>query len=288
MEHAPVPFTDILVPLDGSPLAERALGPALDLSTRTGVPVRVLRRVFPDETEDGAAYLADLADRYAGTIDLETQIDDRASIPDAILDGLAPGSLLCMTSHGRGGIARAVMGSIAEAVLRTIDRPALVVGPDVDDRTPLAGRVVACVDGSPASERTLEPARRWARALELPLWLVGVGDTGAPAEWVTGGDAMETGHLANLARRLGDVEGWEVLHDAHPAGALIDMAGATRPWPTALLVLATHGRTGWDRLRLGSVTTATVHGSPRPVLVVPVALAPEAREGEPEWNRSRS
>ena len=52
---------------------------------------------------------------------------------------------------------------------------------------------------------------------------------------------MEAGHLANLARRLGDVEGWEVLHDAHPARALIDMARATRPWPTALLVLATFG-----------------------------------------------
>jgi nucleotide-binding universal stress UspA family protein len=41
--------------------------------------------------------------------------------------------------------------------------------------------------------------------------------------------------------------------------------------PTALLVMATHGRTGWDRLRLGSVTTATVHAATVPVLVVPAA-----------------
>jgi nucleotide-binding universal stress UspA family protein len=48
VETAPPPFTDVLVPLDGSPAAERALGPALELVTRTGVPLRLLRRVFSD------------------------------------------------------------------------------------------------------------------------------------------------------------------------------------------------------------------------------------------------
>jgi nucleotide-binding universal stress UspA family protein len=43
--------------------------------------------------------------------------------------------------------------------------------------------------------------------------------------------------------------------------------------PTALLVMATHGRTGWDRLRLGSVTTATLHRATVPVLVVSAAPA---------------
>ena len=69
------------------------------------------------------------------------------------------------------------------------------------------------------------------------------------------------------ARGLGGVEGWDVL-DRHPADALVDMV-ASAAERTALLVMATHGRTGWDRLRLGSVTTATVHGSAVPVLVVP-------------------
>jgi nucleotide-binding universal stress UspA family protein len=48
------------------------------------------------------------------------------------------------------------------------------------------------------------------------------------------------------------------------------MASSPSP-PTALLVMATHGRTGWDRLRLGSVTAATVHAATVPVLVVPAA-----------------
>jgi nucleotide-binding universal stress UspA family protein len=46
--------------------------------------------------------------------------------------------------------------------------------------------------------------------------------------------------------------------------------------PTALLAMATHGRTGWDRLRLGSVTAATIHAATVLVLVVPALPPPVA------------
>jgi nucleotide-binding universal stress UspA family protein len=185
---------------------------------------------------------------------------------------LEPGTLVCLSSHGRGGLAWAVLGSVAEVLLRTIDRPALVVGPRLAEGAGFGGRVVAGIDGSPESERTLEPARQWATMLGAPLWLIEVAPPGPPPEWVTHGDAMETGHLANLARRIGGVEGWDVLHSKDPAQALVDLA-ASRTEPTGLLVLATHGRTGWDRLRLGSVTAATVRDATVPVLVVPAAPA---------------
>jgi nucleotide-binding universal stress UspA family protein len=261
------PFTEILVPLDGSPAAERALAPALVLASRTGVPLRLLSRAMPDEKEVLAEYLAGIADRHAAVTDIETDIIDRESIPDAIAEGLEPGTLVCMSSHGRGGLARALMGSVTEALLCTLDRPMLVVGPQVAEDARFDGRVVACIDGSHESERTIEPARQWATALGLPLWLIEVGDPGVPAEWVTRSDTFESARVAGLACRLGGVEGWDVLHDKHPAHALVDMA-ASASEPAALLVMATHGRTGWDRLRIGSVTTATVHSATVPVLVV--------------------
>jgi nucleotide-binding universal stress UspA family protein len=267
------PFTDILVPLDGSPAAERALGPALELVRRTAVPLRVLSRALPDETEAFAEYLAGIAARHAAVADIETQVVDRESIPDAIAEGVKPGTLVCLSSHGRGGVVRAVIGSIAEALLRSLDQPALIVGPHVADDAALAGRIVACIDGSPESERTLEPAKCWATAFGLPLWLMEVGDPEPPAKGVADDEAVESGHVAGLARRLGGVAGWDVLHDNDPAHALVEAAGSTGE-PTALLVMATHGRTGWDRLRLGSVTTNTVHGSPVPVLVVSAAPVP--------------
>jgi nucleotide-binding universal stress UspA family protein len=146
----------------------------------------------------------------------------------------------------------------------------LVVGPHVAEAATFTGRIVACVDGSPESERTLVPAQKWAAALGLLLWLIEVCEPGVPPESVTRGDVLESAYVAALAARLGAVEGWDVLHDKDAAHALVAMASSPST-PTALLVMATHGRTGWDRLRLGSVTIATVHAATVPVLVVPAA-----------------
>jgi nucleotide-binding universal stress UspA family protein len=262
------PFTEILVPLDGSPAAERALAPAFELVRRTGVALRVLQRAAADDGETAATYLAGVADRYAALTDVETMVVDRESIPDAIRRGSGPGGLVCMSSHGRGGIARALLGSVAEALLRTIDRPVLVVGPHVRDRFAFEGRVVACIDGSKESEQTVEPARAWGSALGLPLWLMEVTVPNTLVDWLNQGVTVEPADLVRLARRVGDVEGWDTSHCRHPARELADLS-ASSYHPTALLVMATHGRTGWDRLRLGSVTAATVHGAATPVLVVP-------------------
>jgi nucleotide-binding universal stress UspA family protein len=271
------PFTEVVVPLDGSPEAERALAPAFELVRRTGVPLRLISRVLHGEVESRTEYLADLTDRHAAVTDVETEVVERDAIPDAILEAVVPGSLVCMSSHGRSGLSRAVMGSVAEALLRSMDQPALVVGPHVAERAAaLDGRILACIDGSEASLRTLEPAQRWSGALGMPLWLVEVGEpTARPAEWATHGDAHEGGGLASLGARTKGVAAWEVLHGRHPAEALVDLAASPSD-PAALLVMATHGRTGWDRLRLGSVTSATVQRSTVPVLVVPASPVPAA------------
>jgi nucleotide-binding universal stress UspA family protein len=260
------PFEQILVPLDSSPAAERALVPALELVRRTGVPLRLLSRALADEKEELAGYLADLSDRYAAVTDVETQVVDMEAIPDAITGGVEPGTLVCMSSHGRGR-SEALVGSVAEVVLRTLGRPVLVVGPQVPDDVMLGDRwIVACLDGSGQSERTLEPARAWSAALGSPLWLAQVAEPGPSAEPARRSDVVEAGYLASAAHRLGGVEGWEVLHGEDPARGLAALASTA---PVGLLVMASHGRTGWDRLRLGSVTAATVHRASVPVLVVP-------------------
>ncbi|HEX6420288.1 MAG TPA: universal stress protein [Acidimicrobiales bacterium] len=262
------PFTEIVVPLDGSPAAERAMGPAVELARRTGVPLRALTRALPGEEEELTAYLAGVADRFAAMADVETLVTGREDIPGAIAEGLEPGSLVCMSTHGRGGLARAALGSVAESLLRTIDRPVLAVGPHASAGRALAGRVVACLDGSAEADRTFDPAARWSSALDLPLWLATVVDPVAAAEAAAEGDVVEAAHLAALAARHPEVAGWDTLHGSDPAAALVDLAGEA---DVAVLVMATHGRTGWDRLRLGSVTVGTVRRSPAPVLVVPVA-----------------
>jgi nucleotide-binding universal stress UspA family protein len=75
--------------------------------------------------------------------------------------------------------------------------------------------------------------------------------------------------------RAAAVDGWDTVHDRSAAHGLVELA-ASEVAPTGLLVLATHGRTGWSRLRLGSVTAATIRDAPVPVLVVPGRHVPGA------------
>jgi nucleotide-binding universal stress UspA family protein len=84
------PFTDILVPLDGSQAAERALVPALELVRRTGVPLRVLSRALPDEKEALAEYVAGVADRHAAVTDIETQVVDGEKSPTRSQEAWSP------------------------------------------------------------------------------------------------------------------------------------------------------------------------------------------------------
>ena len=204
--------------------------------------------------------------RQRGAASIETSVDRREDVPAAILDDVGLDTLVCMSSHGRGRVVGALVGSVTEALLRTIDQPVLVVGPHVPADFSFAGRVAACIDGSREAERTLEPARAWAAALGLPLWLVEVVHPSPPVEATTDELATEAADLGRLAKRMPDVAGWDTYHSRHPARELAERSASE---PTALLVMATHGRAGWDRLRLGSVTAATVHASTVPVLVVP-------------------
>ena len=87
----------------------------------------------------------------------------------------------------------------------------------------------------------------------------------------TRGGATASAPLARLVRlawRPGDVDGWDTYRSRHSARELAALAASSYHL-TALLVMATHGRTGWDRLRLGSVTAAMVRAATVPVVVVP-------------------
>ena len=175
-----------------------------------------------------------------------------------------------MSSHGGYGSARTLVGSVTEEVVRSVEEPVLVVGSRVAADVSLGdGRIVACLDGSAYSGRTLAPAQRWSLALGLPLWLVLVAPAPSPHGAGPGGVRPER-RLAALARSLGGVEGWRVVHDRHPVRALAAMAEDGR---VATFVMATHGRTGWPRVLAGSVTASTVRRATVPVLVVPAGPA---------------
>jgi nucleotide-binding universal stress UspA family protein len=266
-------FERVLVPLDGSALAENALDPAEAIAGLAGVPLVLSRwsRDFPHLLQD-RQYLQRLAGR-PGLAEMARIVNHTAAdgpVPDVLVaDAARESALICMASHGRSGMGQAVIGSTTEEVLRQTRRPVLVVGPGFQPPTALAGRrLLACLDGSRFAERVVPVAAAWAERFGMELWLVeSVAPDGWPgADDVTpAGDVVETGHLASVAAGIGSDVNFDVLHAKHPADAIVS---AARFWPVGLVAMATHGRSGWSRIRLGSVAMHVVHRAPCPVLLL--------------------
>ena len=151
-------FESILVPLDGSALAESALTAAVELKTKLGARLLLVRSVEPvshhiigapgmlespataaanvemiqkmtaAEREEAAAYLEAIRGRFGGGSDIETLVvEDDA--PQAIVKTAVERQigLIVMSSHGRGGLGRLVFGSVADAVLRESRVPVLLL-----------------------------------------------------------------------------------------------------------------------------------------------------------------
>ena len=142
-------YTRIVVPLDGSELAEHALPFAEEMSCLTGAPIHLVRVIDPipngvalyGALVDGAAYaLAEQSDRDEAELYLATiaaDLSERAFNPstevrigspsEEVAGGLAGTDLLVIASHGRAGLPRLVLGSVAEDVLRLSPAPVLMV-----------------------------------------------------------------------------------------------------------------------------------------------------------------
>ena len=267
-------MTNHLIALsDGSDFSWRAVRLAARLSTMIDLPLEVVEvALLPGDvgvTERSLRQrvddeLPDLADSV--TVNVLVQDDRIASTIAAYVEALGDGSLVVMSSVGRGRSA-ALLGSIAEDLLHHLLGPILVLGPEVDPvRFHLDGRLLVPVDGSATSEYALGLAAAWGIEHGAVPWLVHVVD---PSELPPGGDVDETAYVARTAQRLREqshhgVE-FEVLHGHSAHRAVIDAATAE---DVSLIVTSTHGRTGLARVAAGSEAMGMIHGSPVPVLLV--------------------
>jgi nucleotide-binding universal stress UspA family protein len=143
-------FERIVVPLDGSELAEQALPAAEELARLSGAPIHLIRVVDLTRLERYGAY--GLAVEYAGfetvaaeerqvaeqyLAEVRTRLHGRgATVTSEVVDGTTtrvlvgatkPGDTLVMASHGRSGLPRWFLGSVAEEVVRHATVPVLLV-----------------------------------------------------------------------------------------------------------------------------------------------------------------
>lgn len=263
-------YDHVIVPFDGSPLAERAVAEGRVLADGIGAKLHLFHAEPHDDRRESGTHRETqaLAERVGALAEVRPLGRDEIPPAEAI-DRFAAelgNAALCMATHGRGRLLSAVMGSVTADVVSR-GRSVVVVGPNATSQPARIERVVACLDTSNWSEEALPEAAGWARALSVPLWLVEVIDPSVSAGR-TGGDLSESTYVHSVARDLksaGIELEWETLHDDKPAAAIVRFAGEQ---PSTLTVLATHGRSGVRRAIAGSVAGAVIHDATGPVLVM--------------------
>lgn len=265
-------YEHILVPIDGSALAERVLPYATRIAERLGLPLTLVRVA---ETEEEQRHAGAELDRLVATLTTVTAharvIPAAGSVSETLLAaaGDPAETLIAITSHGRGGLGEALLGSVAHEIVLAGDRPVLVYHQD-DDTPPTEEMldlrtVLLPLDGTPTSEAMMDVAAEWAKALDARLYVVQVLDD-ATKQPATPGDVMENSYVRARAERLGREYGvaadWEVLR-GDPAEAIIrELAGL----PGTLVAMATRGRHGLRAALLGSVTGEVLRNGGAPII----------------------
>lgn len=291
----------VLVPLDGSERAEGVLDVLSRLLGDRGVTRLVLFqalapapgpraqayvRLLGAEAGAAGAYLSqkarDLSFRYPGVRICVFRGEPSAAILQAAREEGA--SLIAMTTHGRSGLSRWALGSVAERVLRRADRPVLLSRAARAEPAPDRPRILAPSDGSPTSNASLPLVEEVARLLGAEVVVLhvkaaiappGSGGSTLAGPWVvpsaadepTSADARLAEDIADRLREAGvDARGESTAGD--PADVILDHARGLR---ADVVVMATHGRGGPGRWILGSVTERVLRSCDRPLLVVRAA-----------------
>ena len=295
-------INEILVPIDGSPCSEHVLPVALDIARRSGARVHLVQVHEPvvpaaqaidmpvfDAAFDGELrrheeqYLLSLANRCARVgVRTRTELLDGA-VSEAVARHAAEADIdiIVMTTHGRGGISRAWIGSVADALIRRAAVPVLLVRPRTDqgywDATLDARHILIPLDGSRLSESALRQA------------LILGGLTGArytllrvvpPLPFVTHGTypifdqqgtreslddaAAYLERIADELRAQGATVAISAVVHGVPAQAILDYAARH---DVDAIAMATHGRGGWMRFALGSVADTVMRGTALPIMV---------------------
>jgi nucleotide-binding universal stress UspA family protein len=307
----------ILLATDGSESSRRALREAAAFA-RSGDTIRVihtvedpvnlltsafgklidLEQVRRDMQTEGEEHLARavLYLREEG-IDAEAHLLDLRTTGETVPEAMTreadewAADIIIVGTHGRSGVRRAMLGSVAEQILRSAQVPVMLVAGEARPHEPLRSgghyeRVLVALDDSETARRAFEYALALARTHTASLRAVHVLDM--PGPFLAGFDPQP---LLDAVRAVGEqvriwatrrmheagVPGEVEMREIQPVGEGVadQIIAAGKDADADVIVLGTHGRRGFRRFTLGSVAEDTARHAGRPVLLLP-ALAPPA------------
>jgi nucleotide-binding universal stress UspA family protein len=294
----------ILVPLDGSKTAEYALPLARFLARRLELPVQLLgvidvtelarsvsaaEGLYLDglvafETRSSKEYLAKIAKTFSG-VGVQWLVA-RGKAADLIIETAAAddATLIAMATHGRSGLNRFLLGSVAEKVLRGAASPLLLVRATEGAKTEGEAAfksIVVPLDGSELAKSVLPAVVEMAQRLDSEIVLFRAYNV---SHSIYGGD--DGRHPAIVAELIGGIKGEardylekktaelrergvkKVTYTLNEGLSADQILALTRQPPDNLIVMGSHGRSGIKRWVLGSVTETVVRHSGDPVLVL--------------------
>ncbi|MHB8644875.1 MAG: universal stress protein [Thermomicrobiales bacterium] len=297
-------FTHLLVPLDGSGLAETTLPYVRTLAHGSGDRAHVtllhlIERGAPASVHgarhlttvpDAQAYLTEIAERFRAegiTVDMHVDTNEAGDTAGRVVDHAAEMhiDLVVLCAHGRSGLSRWLFGSIAQKVLAVGIAPVLMVLPTsgTEPRSSALKQIILPLDGTSDAETALPLAANLAQAMGGVMHLILVVPTvgtlsGAmssiarfnpkvTAELLESAGSDAVVYLRDLASTLtaqGVAVETSIARD-DPATAIVEQAKRVR---ADLIVMATHGRAGMGGAWAGSVSNKVLARSPGPFLLI--------------------
>lgn len=298
----------MLVPLDGSSLAEQALPCAGTLAHRSGMRVHLVTVFQPlpvfltrlagseepladpgleqERRDQFTQYLKETAEALGTTHGVETTF--------ALLDGDPPRELaeharlrhvglIVMTTHGHSGVQRFWLGSAADRLLRRVNVPVLLLRSGTEPHPTEFRHLLVALDGSSEGEKVLEPAIglgslcrssqiTLVQVVEPPIPLItrmALSPARMRPHWRELEENGARSYLARVASGL-RARGLEAKTEMIFArGAGEEIAQCARRLGADLIVVGTHGARGIERMLLGSVADKVIRAAQQAVLVVP-------------------
>lgn len=299
-------YQRMLLPLDGSELAEVALSYAKGIASRFGLELLLLHvagkgeaeslplhRAYIDQTSDRVRReMAEVRDKTGGqTVVVKGEVGSGYPAEEILRYAAEKEiDLILMATHGRSGVRRWVLGSVADKVLRSAALPVLLVRAGMPKDTAYERwsrpKMLVPLDGSELAELVLPHVETLGSSeggpgaevilvgICEPLVMPPVTTPETSVNWGTAADEYMAkskksteGYLSKVQMGLANA-GLKVSLDileGDPATEIIDYAAKTQ---ANLIVMATHGRSGIGRWAYGSVAQKVLHGGSSPILLV--------------------